>query len=69
MSKTNPLPCPFCGDVPVIVWRCGIKVALFVGCFSTHCLVNPKVAGETREIAVENWNRRESQEERTHEKG
>ena len=53
--------CPFCGDNPQVhemplhgneskLWLCG--------CFAYECYVKPISGGQTRDEAIDNWERR-----------
>ena len=61
MSKQmDPLPCPFCGHLPVIEpWHGGAKTKRLVSCDNYECHVVPMVSGPTRGVAVAKWNTRE----------
>jgi len=55
----QPLPCPFCGKIPIIEpWHGGAKTKRRVGCDPNECDVAPAVAGSTRKRAVARWNKR-----------
>lgn len=52
---TSLLGCPFCGKVPRGV---AVSPTVVVRCSDEHCSVQPFVVGDTRENAVDSWNRR-----------
>lgn len=59
-TRTDPLPCPFCGALPTIVpWHGGPATKRMISCENEDsCAVNPMVSGDTRKEAIEYWNRR-----------
>lgn len=57
---SQPLPCPFCGAIPVIQpWHGGGKRKRMVTCDNDDCWVGPSVTGSTRQRAVARWNWRD----------
>lgn len=58
----KPLPCPFCGELPVMQPLTMNSViygrSLVLMCEADECSVNPASSGPTEEIAMERWNHR-----------
>lgn len=51
--------CPFCGQKPTIQpWHGGAPTKRMIACPNLDCDVSPNVTGETRQQAVERWNKR-----------
>ena len=56
---TDPLPCPFCGEEPIIEpWHGGGPLKRIVRCANDECLVSPSVTGARKSTAVSHWNSR-----------
>jgi hypothetical protein len=59
-SGRSALPCPFCGELPVIVpWHGGPRTKRMIMCRSDYCPVNPQVSGQTEGRALDAWNTRD----------
>lgn len=57
--SNDALPCPFCGDAPMIVpWHGGGPRKRMIMCRSDACSVGPQVTGATERQAIEKWNTR-----------
>lgn len=55
----KPLPCPFCGSIPVAQpWHGGGPTKTLVGCENDDCDAKPSVVGSTKARAVRIWNSR-----------
>lgn len=53
------LPCPFCGKMPTIETKeDGKDFHGFVGCVNPWCKITPHEYFETKEEALEAWNKR-----------
>jgi hypothetical protein len=62
MHRGSALPCPFCGEQPVIQpWHGGPKTKRLIGCDNDDCAVRPAVAENTRTRALRTWNTRRGQ--------
>ena len=59
MSKLKP--CPFCGgEAEMSKWKCGY----YVSCIESDCFVCPETGDfESREEAIEAWNKRAGNEQ------
>jgi hypothetical protein len=55
----RPLQCPFCGGIPKVEpWHGGGPDKHLVHCTTLRCHVGPGCSGETKDQAVNRWNRR-----------
>lgn len=58
-TEPKPKPCPFCGKEPRIY---GDKPQVYIACVNQDCPVNSEtIFFQTREEAIEAWNRRAEQ--------
>lgn len=55
-KRSGELPCPFCAGTKLAIFDDAIGYAVM--CDNDHCPVNVVAEGETREEALEHWNRR-----------
>lgn len=63
LSKDEAMPCPFCGDQPVMqAWHGGGPRKVVIECVSDFCYAQPGVSGESPTIALRRWNHRSKKE-------
>jgi hypothetical protein len=55
----KPLPCPFCGEMPVMMPVLNTPFRSFLlMCEAEEYAVNPASTGPTEEITIKRWNHR-----------
>ncbi len=62
MSDSRMLPCPFCGETPIMEpWHGGELNRVRIGCDNDDCCAGPSVIGESPVEAMSRWNTRNKQ--------
>ena len=60
MAMKEPLPCPFCGMLPVVEpWAGKDRISVVIYCKFEFCFATPSVIAKTKETAMEYWNTRD----------
>ena len=58
-QSDKTLPCPFCGEQPIIVpWHGGGPKKRRVFCYSDVCVIQPAACESTEAKAIRAWNTR-----------
>lgn len=66
-TRTDLLPCPFCGGEASAIEDTSHSTAFEVGCFNGNCALEPYIWAEYKTVAVAAWNTRAAIKKDKHE--